>query len=419
MNFEELFKKFPDIDGIKFISESQLDRSRCTYLLDNVIIKSRRLEDDKTSQLRQNDLEAEYKILRDCAVIDGIPSALYYNKNVVYEILFITYQPGIQLKNLKLSFIEFISVAFRLSKILVRLSSKGISHNDIIPENILIADNNHVSLIDFDQASRHNPMIALLRQFTGINIGNTKLNYSFITIIKDFLRKKFPKSFFMLKKILGMSPELAEHKLPEINNNADPKLKMLLKAWEIAQKSNASSPGLPMAYYEIEFMGYKFPGERSWLSRWERFKSVSDYSGKKIIELGCNMGLLSTFLLKERRALKCIGVDHDSKILESAKIISEVYGVQPEYFQIDFDSKKNWESMLFKFNADIVFALNVLNWVSDKKRFLDFLSNFPEVIFEGHDLPEVEKSRFREIGFTRIEEVGISDRERIILRCRK
>jgi threonine dehydrogenase-like Zn-dependent dehydrogenase len=37
------------------------------------------------------------------------------------------------------------------------------------------------------------------------------------------------------------------------------------------------------------------------------------------------MGLLSIHLLKERGAEKCIGVDHDKKILESATLISEVY----------------------------------------------------------------------------------------------
>jgi hypothetical protein len=123
--------------------------------------------------------------------------------------------------------------------------------------------------------------------------------------------------------------------------------------------------------------------------------------------------------LKERGALKCIGVDYDSKILDSAKIISDVFGVKPEFHQVDFDSKKNWEEKLLTYNAEIIFALNVLNWINDQKRFLRFLSNFPEVIFEGHDLPEVEKNRFRDIGFTKIEEVGLSDRERIVLRCRK
>jgi len=419
MDFEKICREFPNVKGIKFISESKLDPSRKTHLLFKTIIKSRKLDEDRTSHLRQNDLKAEYDLLKQCNNLRGVPNALFYCNNSVYEMLFIDYLPGIQLKNLRLSFIRFIGIAIELSKLLIKLSLKGISHNDVVPENVLITDNNKVSLIDFDQATKHNPFIAFVRQFTGINIGKSKVKFSFLTIIKDYLKKKFPKSVFTLKKILGLSFDLTEHKLPAIGNEANQKLKMMLKAWEIAQESNASSPGVPIAYYEMEFMGYKFPGERPWSDRWERFKDLIDYSGKTIIELGCNMGLLSTFLLKERNAIKCIGVDHDHKILESAKIISEVFEVHPEFYQIDFDSKKKWEDNLLAYNAEVIFALNVLNWVSDQERFLRFLSNFSEVIFEGHDLPEIEAGRFATLGFTKIEEIGYSERERIILRCRK
>ena len=129
--------------------------------------------------------------------------------------------------------------------------------------------------------------------------------------------------------------------------------------------------------------------------------------------------MLSIHLLKEAGAAKCIGVDHDKKILESAKLISEVFEVNPVFKQINFDSAKDWESDLSSYEIDIVFALNVLNWVNDKDRLLKFLSNFPEIIFEGHDTTEVERKRFEQIGFNTIEEIGYSERERIILRCRK
>jgi len=131
------------------------------------------------------------------------------------------------------------------------------------------------------------------------------------------------------------------------------------------------------------------------------------------------LGLLSIHLLKEAGAAKCIGIDHDKKILESAKLISEVFDVGPQFKQINFDAAKDWEGEFLSSNIDIIFALNVLNWVNDKERLLKFLSNFPEVIFEGHDTTEVERKRFEQIGFNSIEEIGYSERERIILRCRK
>ncbi len=157
------------------------------------------------------------------------------------------------------------------------------------------------------------------------------MSYGLNTIFKDYLRKHFPNFLYSIKRLLGRNPEFEKHELPAINDDADPKLKKLLDAWRLAQKSNASAPALPLAYYAIDFEGYHFPGERPWNERWNRLKSLSDYSGKTILELGCNMGLLSIHLLKEAGAAKCIGIDHDKKILESAKLISEVFEVNPQF----------------------------------------------------------------------------------------
>jgi len=417
-DFEKICKDFPDVENLLFIYRSEMDPSRKTYLLNDVIIKSHKLDEDKTKHRRQNDLKKEYEILKRGESVNNIPKALYYCKSESYEILFIGYLPGIQLLNLRLSFTELIKVVARLSVILFRLSLNGICNNDIIPHNILITEKMKVSLIDFDQAIITSPLKAILTQFFGIKTGESKVSYSISTVLKDYFSKRFPNAALTLRKFIGRSYKELK-KLPELDENADSKLKKLVNAWKLAQESNASAPGLPVAYYSIDFMGYHFPGERSWNERWETLKDISDYRNKTIIELGCNMGLLSVFLLKESGAKKCIAVDHDAKILQSAKIISEVFNVSPEFYQVDFDSKDKWEDRLLSYNADIIFALNVLNWIDDKERFLKFLSNFSEVIFEGHDLPQVEKERFIKTGFTHIDEMGYSERKRIILRCRK
>ncbi len=417
--FNQICKNFPNVENIKFISESEGDPSRKTFLLNDIIIKSRKLDDDRSAHLRHNDLKEEYEILKLSEAVKDIPKALYYNKNELYELLLLSYLPGVQLRNLQLSFLQSVKVTLQLSKILVRLSVKGICHNDVTPQNALLTKKNNASLVDFDQAVRTTIVEAFAGNVFGIKRGESKVSYGLNTILKDYLRKHFPNVFYSLKRLLGRKPEFEKHELPTINDNADPKLKKLLDAWKLAQKSNASAPALPLAYYAIDFEEYHFPGERPWNERWNRFESITDYSGKTILELGCNMGLLSIHLLKEARAAKCIGVDHDKKILESAKLISEVFGVDPVFMQINFDSNKNWESELLSHNINIVFALNVLNWVNDKDRLLKFLSNFPEVIFEGHDTTEVERKRFGQIGFNTIEEIGYSERERIILRCRK
>ena len=419
ISFNQICDSFPDIGNIKFISESDEDPSRKTFLLNDIIIKSRKLDNDRSAHLRHNDLKEEYEILKLSGAVKGVPKALHYNKNELYELLLLSFLPGVQLRNLQLSFIQTVKVTLQVFKILVRLSGKRICHNDVTPQNVLLTGKNNVSLVDFDQAVKTTIVQAFAGNILGIKSGESKVSYGLNTIFKDYLRKHFPNFLYSIKRSLGRNRDFEKHELPAINSDVDPKLKKLLAAWRLAQKSNASAPALPLAYYAIDFEGYHFPGERTWAVRWNRLKNVSGYSGKTILELGCNMGLLSIHLLKEAGAAKCIGVDHDKKILESAKLISEVFEVNPVFKQINFDSAKDWESDLSSYNIDIVFALNVLNWVNEKDRLLKFLSNFREIIFEGHDTTEIERKRFEQIGFNAIEEIGYSERERIILKCVK
>ena len=419
ISFNQICERFPDIENIIFISESDEDPSRKTFLLNDIIIKSRKLDDDRSAHLRHNNLKEEYEILKLSGTVRDTPKALHYHKNELYELLFLSYLPGEQLRNQQLTFFQTINVTHQVFKILIRLSSNRICHNDVTPQNVLITGNDNVSLVDFDQAVRTTMVKAFAGNMLGIKSGESKVSYGLNTIFKDYLRKHFPNFLYSIKRLLGRNPDFEKHELPDINDSADLRLKQLLDAWRLAQKSNASAPALPLAYYAIDFEGYHFPGERPWNERWNRLKNISGYSGKTILELGCNMGLLSIHLLKEAGAAKCIGVDHDKKILDSAKLISDVFEVNPVFKQINFDSAKDWESDLSSNTIDIVFALNVLNWVNDKGRLLKFLSNFPEIIFEGHDTTEVERERFEQIGFNIIEEIGYSERERIILRCRK
>ena len=72
-----------------------------------------------------------------------------------------------------------------------------------------------------------------------------------------------------------------------------------------------------------------------------------------------------------------------------------------------------------KFRPDVVFALSVLNWLDDKQRFVNFLSRFDEVIYEGHDPEEVEIERFRRVGFEQIVVRTSRDRHRAVLHCKK
>ena len=82
--------------------------------------------------------------------------------------------------------------------------------------------------------------------------------------------------------------------------------------------AGASSPGRALAYYELDFGGLRLPGERPWAVRWRVLRQITALRGRRVLELGCNLGLLSIFLLKEAGAAAALAVDRDPLILEAA-----------------------------------------------------------------------------------------------------
>ena len=103
-------------------------------------------------------------------------------------------------------------------------------------------------------------------------------------------------------------------------------------------------------------------------------------------------------------------------LIKSAKIISEALNVDCNFKCVDID--KDIEKNEYK-NFDIIFCLNVLNWVKNKSKLLNFLKNSKELIFEGHDNYKTEKARLRSIGFKKIKLVINTERNRPLIHCKK
>jgi hypothetical protein len=293
---------------------------------------------------------------------------------------------------------------------------RGVSHNDIRPENILVDEYWRPFLIDFDQATIASPLTCLARSIFGMTFGKGKTYGSFTSMLKWTLRRYLPPH---IQSRFKRAPPEIDHTLPPRESLTSDPQRAMWDAWSIAQASDASSPGVPRAYYSIDFEGVHFPGERPWNARWEQLRQIRSFANIRTLELGCNVGLLSTFLSVDAKATETLGVDADEEILRAARIVATTHRANSKFVRVDFDSKNSWESGLVTYKPDVVFALNVLNWVKDKERFLHFLGHFSELIFEGHDSAIQERHRMSRLGFRAIELVTITERNRPLLYCRK
>jgi predicted Ser/Thr protein kinase len=367
---------------------------------------------------RAQDLAGELEVLERCKSIGGIPSPIQHHRSESYEVLILRRVSGETLDKLQVSWPRLLTILISLTRTLVSLARRGVSHNDVRAENVLVSTGS-VTLLDFDQATTTSTRAALLRSF-GLEIGEGVVHAGLLSIVKTEIKKRMsPRTVRFFKRLAGRGDELDGHKLPTLAEDASAASKSLLSAWKLAQESAASSPGCRQAYYSFHHEGIHFPGERPWIERWKMLEAAADCSGKRVLELGCNMALLSSFLLKQGGAHAALAVDSDAQILQAAALTAAALSVSPAFTRVDFDDSADWESRLAGFGADVVFALNVLNWVRDKDRFMSFLGGFDEVVFEGHESQGVAEARFRAVGFRRIELLGQSERGRPLMRFQK
>lgn len=417
-------------DKLELVSESKYDPYRRVYQDIKYCYKIV-VVGEITSSIRVNNLEQEYRILIKCSDIQGTPKPVRYYQTGTSEVLVIQRLYGETLEKLKSRGVGVWKTMQGLVEINYRLALKGISQNDLQDSNIIVSNSGAICLVDFDQAVVTSRTLAFTRTFLGIKQGGPPVNRSMPDMFLNFLMIKFPGTMKILVKTLQFLAKVKRntigrnrirrkiHKLPTLDKDANDSAKLMLAAWKGAQKSDASSPGKMYAYYSLEFAGYVFPGERSWSERWNVLREITDYSGMRILELGCNMGLLSSYLMKYEGAKESLAVDADKEILVVAELINRALGIKVDHLAINFDSNEGWEDKLINYSPDIVFALNVLNWVNDKERFLQFLGCFNKLIFEGHDSLEVETKRLKSIGYKNISVITRTERNRDVLFCEK
>jgi len=184
------------------LHQSEYDAYRRVYLANGNIYKVVASKHQSTGALRAQSLAGEYAILRRCADVKGIPSALAYQKTGEYEALVESRMAGVRAADLEIGWRQLLSILGRLSIILVRLSWRGVSHNDIFLHNVLVGPGGSVCLVDFDQATRTNFFGGLLRQFAGIGISGGKVHGSLVTVLKLHVKDKLsPRTRKFLKKL--------------------------------------------------------------------------------------------------------------------------------------------------------------------------------------------------------------------------
>jgi SAM-dependent methyltransferase/predicted Ser/Thr protein kinase len=398
---------------------SPLDPARRYGIAGNLFFKIA-LRDAADAPARRQDLRAEADLLRRCQGIPGIPGFVAWTQSDAARVLVLQRLDAQPLNQLEIGWLRLGAVLLALAALVVRLAWRGVSHDDLRPENILLGRAGRIHLIDFDQASSGGFAGCLARSLLGLRLARGPVSNSLWAPLRERVQTSLPPAVLRTLKGARLSRRRARvAPLPPLPPAAAPALRELHAAWRLAAASGASAPGVAVAYHELEWQGTLLPGERPWAARWQTLRGITPYRGRRVLELGCNLGLLSSFLLKDAGAAAALAVDRNPLILEAAARAAAALGVAPSFRALDLDRDPDWEAELAAFRPDVVFALSLFHWVGDQARLLAFLGRCDELIYEGHASARTEWRRLRAAGFETITLIATSERGRAILHCRR
>lgn len=402
------------------VSKSSSDRR--VYRVNNTMVEIHRSIPPSIRD-RNNSLEDEYLIMQRLSSVAEVPAVRRYKRTGDWEQLEMDLIPELvgydgTFGRPRETFKDFWDIV----RVMIRMNRLGCSHGNLHWSNVGRNVVGGISIFGFEQATLTSPWRCAMRDILGV--GTSEKNGVFPLLDRlphvwgkaiGFLRRgmaRFAKEF--IKHLSRGGPSATQPVRPtkpayiqRATLRNDPALETLAEAWSVASHSRVS--GGSYAYYSLDVSGINFPGTRPWIMRWERIRKNVDFRGKSMLELGCNMGLLSIHA-KLSGAIRCLGIDSDADSLQAARLASRAFGTDVEYRHVNLDGSASWEEELKGF--DIVSALSVVHWIRDKERAWSFISKHKEVIYEGHESEQEAKSNLRKAGFTQIVSLGRSERIR-------
>lgn len=190
----------------------------------------------------------------------------------------------------------------------------GVYQGDVKPANIRLNPENSVCyFIDYDQAIR------LAKDEIAMD------NFEFFKFCSAYDKKKYGIGNWMRH-----FPQYTKNDLiPVFHNRA-----IDLKETTIfnVQKTTNSLSGI---YHSIDEKDIFIHGSRTVEARTDLLNKVEFKAGERVLDVGCNAGLLSVYL--HDRGCNTTGVDNDSHIVIASKIIANILGKNIEYFHLDLD----------------------------------------------------------------------------------
>ncbi|MMZ44627.1 Ubiquinone biosynthesis O-methyltransferase [compost metagenome] len=226
---------------------------------------------------------------------------------------------------------------------LIEQKNLGVFHGDLKPENIIF-NGTICYLIDYDQAEYN-------ESFKNIN------NTSFVEFIPHYLNKKYNCKDFL--DLFG-------------NYFDKDEMLFLLKGGSLnlakttVFRKQCTTLEVDGAYHSLNHNEIYINGARDLKIRSRILDDIYFQPNERILDVGCNMGLLSHYL--HDRGCIVTGIDLDPYVIYGAKIVSNILHKKIDFKCIDADTLT--EQKVF----DTIFMFSVLQHIEDVKKFGKYIS---------------------------------------------
>ncbi len=293
----------------------------------------------KKNQNKTNDLQKEYQVLKLLNDAESATCPRVYDFGHLTKDFILNKIPEdqkIYINNEQefsyflQEYIESIG-EYTLSDILFTLIEQkklGFYQGDIKPDNIRF-NNGICYFVDYDQA------IPLSKEESALD------NLAFLNFCSEYDKKKYGFGNW-----LRHFTNFNKNNLFDcfVNGSLDLEKTSIFKL----QKTTNSSNGI---YHTIKEEDIFINGSRTNETREALLKNMSFFKEERVLDVGCNAGLLSNYLFD--RGCNVSGVDNDAHIIVAAKIISNILGKKVNYFRLDLDE----EEKLLNYDTIMLFSV--------------------------------------------------------------
>lgn len=219
---------------------------------------------------------------------------------------------------------------------LLEQKSLGVYHGDIKPANIRFSSKKGICcFIDYDQAFELNDEQSSLS------------NEKFFKFCSQYDKDKYG-----IGNWLRHFSEYSEDDLPLLlkKDSFDLKNTSVLNTQVTTNTQNG-------IYHSLQENKLFIDGNRGIDLRASALKNVDFKPGETVLDIGCNMGLLSWYL--ESRGCSVVGVDNDPHIIVAANMISNILDRKSKFACVDLDAVKNIKEF------DTIMLFSVLHHTRD------------------------------------------------------